>query len=159
MSLYSQNKTNNRLENEGVWFDLRKNNDGTMQSFKIARMSMANTKYAASIRRIQKQYKKMLQLDILPPETADRVSNEAFVETVLLDWRNISHPVDDKGVFVIFEHGEPTTPIVGEKPFPFNKDNALKLIVDLPDVYKVLESVANEAEAYRATALEADAKN
>jgi hypothetical protein len=159
MSLYSQNKTSNKLENEGVWFDLRKNEDGTMQSFKIARMALSNVKYAAAIRRIQKQYKKMLQLDILPPETADRVSNEAFVETVLLDWRNITHPVDAKGAFVTFEHGEPTTEIVGEKPFPFNTVNALKLITDLPDVYKVLESVANEAEAYRVAALETDAKN
>jgi hypothetical protein len=139
MSIYKQNKTDAKLENEGVWFDYRKNEDGSIQQFRIARMSMANVKYAAAIRRIQKKYKKMLQLDILPPETADKVSNEAFVETVLTDWRNIT---DEDG-----------------KPMPFNTANALKLITDLPDVYKVLETVANEAEAFRAGGLETDAKN
>lgn len=139
MSIYKQNATNADAEVHGAWFDFGTNEDGSLQRFKLARMATSNVKYAAAIRKITTKYKKALELNTLSDELAEKVFREAFVDTVLVGWEGIS---DEKG-----------------KTLPFNRDNALKLLTDLPDVYSALQEFAKAAANYRAASLDEDAGN
>jgi len=129
MSIYKQNKTNTTTENSGVWYEYGVNDDKSLQKFLLARAGNGNVKYAAAMRRISQKYSRALQMNALSEEVADKVSMEAFVDTVLLGWDGIT---DADG-----------------KVMTYSKPAAIKLLTDLPDVYAALRDFAGQAANFR----------
>lgn len=140
MSLYSVFKTDHSKEREGRWFELVgiKNEDGTEPGFKMARMSRANPEYQAAIERLSKDIKQAVDLDTLTEDVAGPIMRGVFVETILLDWRNV---YDENG-----------------QAIPYSKEAALKLFTELPDLYLVLVDEASKLSNFRARELDEVAK-
>jgi hypothetical protein len=140
VSLYSAFKTDKTQERQGRWFDIAGvvNPDGTKPGFKMARMSSGNPAYQAAIEAAAKDMRQALDLDLLTEETASPVMRRVFVDTVLVDWRNV---YDEAG-----------------NSLPYSKEAAEKLFEELPDLYLTLAEEARKLANFRTKEVEAVAK-
>lgn len=128
--LYAAFGTDRKAELEGVWRDLGVvNEDNTKPGFLLARMSRNNTNYWAKVEAVAKEYKTEINLDIFTDAAAHQPMLEIFVDTILLGWR---HVVDKAG-----------------KPIEYSRDNAIKLLTDLPDLYELLREWASKISSFR----------
>ena len=119
-------------EEEGVWFVL-----SATSEIKLARIG--NPQYTAYMNKLLAPYKnhRMAQKD-LPENLKIELSIKAIVETIIKDWKGFT------------ENGE---------PFPYSKENALRLLNESRDFCDLVASLASEATEYRKSALDAASKN
>ena len=117
-------KTNSELEKDGVDFAI----DDTT-SFKIRRFSSQNPKVKAAMAAYYKPYAKQVEMGTLPPEKTNEITMKLFVDCCLVSWEGI---LDETG-----------------KAIEFNKENALKLFKELPDLFETLWKHANSFENYK----------
>lgn len=139
MSIYETFRTNKKAEREGVWRNFPANKDGTIPGFKLARMSSNNPEYVKRVEAINRQFKTEITLDILTEEQAKGPWLDAFVDTILIEWRNIQTP---EGVVIEYTH-----------------DNAKKLMEDLPDLFTLLREDATKLSTFRDAEIETNAGN
>lgn len=146
MSLYSQFKSDTNLEKTGILiqygFVTQPNGDPDLNkpiSFRIARAGGSNQAYAKRVEAETKPYRRQIQTETIDTKVAEQIMKKVFVETVLLGWENVQ---DEEG-----------------KELAFTKENALKLLTDLPDLYDDLVRQSNKAALFRAEVREADAGN
>ena len=125
--------TDASAEEEGVWVDI-----GEGAALKIARFG--NKRHEQVLDRLRKPYRNILRTGgEIPKDRAETIVIEAMAEALLLDWRGLE---DDDG-----------------KAIAHDKDTAVGLLTDLKDFRNQVAAIAMEAETYRASALEAAAKN
>lgn len=139
MSLYNDYGTNKDSEKKGVWFEYGPNEDGTVPAFKLSRMGKGNKKYAKLIESRMKPHRQALKLGALSPELANEILMGVFIDSVLVDSRNIQ---DKEGNVV-----------------KLDKAAATKLFKDLPDLFDDLQSKAEDMTSFRDEEVEEDAKN
>lgn len=139
MSLYSQFATDKAAEVDGVWVEYGANEDGSVPAFKISRMSKANKKYTKALEKATRPHRRAIELETMNNDLAERLFMEVFVDTVLLDWKNIRT-----------RDGE---------ELALNKDAAMKLFVELPELYDDLQEKAKKASLFREETLEEEAGN
>lgn len=148
MSLKSKFKTDAQAANEGVWVDYADspNKDGSIPGFRIARLSQQNTKYTAAMRKTTKGMQITADGTVILEETddneADKVMLEAFVDTLLTDWRNFQPEDDGNNI-------------------PYSRDMA-KLIFGNPDwldLYVDLMAKTKKMAIFQTKAQVAEAKN
>ena len=139
MSLFKQFGTNKEAEQDGIWIEYGPNDDGTIPAFKIARAGKSNKKWVKAIEKGMKPHRRAAELGTLDNATAEKVLREVFVESVLVDWRNVQ---DSEG-----------------EPMQLTKENAVYLFNALPELYDDLSDKANKAALFRDEALENEAKN
>lgn len=139
MNLYSQFKTDESLETEGVWIEYGETEDGKPIRIRIARAGGANQKFAKALEKATRPYKKAIQTGTLDNKTADRLYREVFVDTIVLGWENVQGP--------------------DGKDLEFTRENVLKLFADLPDLFTDLREQASSAAIFREELLEADLGN
>jgi hypothetical protein len=141
MSLFKAFATDHDKEASGFWFEDTGvvNKDKTTPGFLLARASRANPRFAKATEKLGKKFQRQLANDLLPAEKALELNKAMFLDTILLDWRNV---YDED-----------------EQPIQFTRDNADKLITLLPDLYELLEQAANRASNFRDDEIEEDAGN
>ncbi len=139
MSLYSQFATDKQAEVDGVWVEYGANEDGSIPSFKISRMSKANKKYTKALEKATRPHRRAIELETMNNDLAERLFMEVFIDTVLLDWKNIRGRDGDE--------------------LAFNKDAAMKLFVELPELYDDLQEKAKKASLFREETLEGESGN
>lgn len=139
MSIFDDFQTNPKAETEGVWVEYSENKDGTLCAFKVSRMSKANKKYTKALERATKPVRRQIDLKTLKDEKAEDIFLQVFVDTVLLDWKNVQTRSGDE--------------------IPFSREKALEVMKALPDLYDDLQEKAKEMELFRQEALEEEAKN
>lgn len=147
MSLLSAFKTDKKKEATGFWFEDTGviNDDETTPGFLLARASASNPKFAKGAEAIGKKFKRQLETDSLSNEVARTLNKALFLDTILLDWRNVWLPTDD-------DSGT-------EHLVPYSRENADKLFDLLPDLYELLEGEAKKLSNFRDAEIENDAKN
>ena len=124
--------TDRQAEQDGVWVAL-----GEGARVKVARFN--NPRHRAVLDRLRRPYRSLLMAGRdLPDDVAEQMTVEAAVEALLLDWDGI----DDNGA-----------------PLPFSKDNARRLLTELPDFRDAVAFLSMQAETFRREALEQAAKN
>lgn len=141
MSLFNQFKTDATKENEGIEIELSEveNEDGTSPIFIIARMGKSNKAYQKALDVAIKPHRRKAELGVMKNEVAEAVIRDVFCETVLKGWKNVYH---DDG-----------------NPMQFNRENAITLMVELPELYERLQEEAKLISNFRFASLEAEAKN
>lgn len=139
MSLYKAFGTNAELENKGIELAVATNDDGSVVKFFVSRAGKGNKKYQKALETVFKPYRRQMQLGTMSEETASSLMTEIFATTILKGWENVQT-----------EDG---------KDLPFNKENAVKLLTDLPELYDTLTAAANDVANFRDETLEEDAKN
>lgn len=139
MSLYSQFKTEDSLEKQGILLEYGTTEDGKPICIRIARAGGANRAYEKRMEAEVKPYRRMIQNETIETSVVTRILRKVFAETVVLGWENVQ---DESG-----------------KDIPFNVENCIKLFEDLPDLFKDVQEQAQRAALFRAEVREADAKN
>lgn len=135
MGLFKTFQTNGVAERSGKWFEVGEpNEDGTKPKFLLARMASTNPAYQAALERVAKETRSEMELDILTEDRAGPIMRRVFVDTILLGWQNVQ---EEDGTVL-----------------EYNKDTALSLLEQLPDLYLVLRTEASRLANYRAVELE-----
>ena len=139
MSLFKQYGTDEKAELNGVWVGLGDNEDGTEIEVLLSRTSDANKPYKKAIRKAVAPISRQLEMETISEEKSESIFRSVFATKVLLGWRNVRDEDDNE--------------------IEYNKENAIKLLTDLPELYKELKSKANSALIFKKDSLEADLKN
>lgn len=135
MSFYKTFGTDNELEN-GKGLDLDYGSDGVIT---IHRAGGANKKYSTVAAQRLKPYARKIQNGTADPETISRVMAEIYAEAVIIGWKGV------KG-----QDG---------KALAFNKENVVKLLTDLPDLFEDIQDQATRLSNFRQEQNEEIAKN
>lgn len=114
-------------------------NLGDLGQFKLARAGGENEKYARMLMQASKPYRRAIQAGSLDPKIDVRILAEVYATTVIQSWEGVT---DEAG-----------------SPLPFTKDNAIKVLTDLPELFRELRLAAESAALYRVEEVEADSKN
>jgi hypothetical protein len=139
MSLYRTFKTDATKEQKGFAVTFPANEDGTIPTIWISRMSQSNQRYAAAMERKTRPHRKEIEMKLLSEETASRLYREVFCETIITGWANV---FDAEG-----------------NALEFNFDNAIRLTEELPELYAYLQREAGDLSNYRLATQEDAAKN
>lgn len=144
MSLKQKFKTSSDAARDGVWveYTAHANADGTIPAFKLARMSRQNKKYQLALRSVLEAQGGDLETSVRDEEALEKALFRAFIDTILLDWRNFQ-PEDD-GL-----------------DLPYSKAAAEEIFLnpDWIDLFGDLTDKAARNATFREKALEAQAKN
>lgn len=143
MSLKTLFKTDPNKEQSGIWVSLPQGEGTPDCEFLVAMMGPANKKFVAATQALQKKYKHALKT--MSDQRQKELGLEAFVETVLLDWRNVAEYRMEKLVD-------------GPCMMPFNRENAIFLLTDLPQIHEILAREATDFANFVAVSVDSDAK-
>lgn len=130
-SVYDLYETNAEAESSGAWIDLGPSR------FKMARTGGANENFMKVASKRLKPFQ--ASLENLPKKVSDDLAIGIFVDTILLDWENV-------------------TTRAGEV-IPFTKEAAKKLLTELPNLFAALQVEANKMGNFTQANLDAAAKN
>lgn len=134
MNAYEMFKTDDKKEQEvGVVLDY-----GEFQ-IHIVRAGGSNKKFAQTLQRKMKPYRRQVETDTMADGIAEKLLAEAYAETVILGWKNVK---DREG-----------------KIMECTRENVVKLLLDLPELFKDIQTQANNVSLFRSEEKEADVKN
>lgn len=132
-SPYDLFSTDADVENKGITLDF-----GDF-AIRIARAGGANKKYAKALVRILKPFRKAIATNTISDARQSALMAEVYAESVILDWVNVK---DRDGVNM-----------------EFNKENCIKLLVDLPVLFQQIMADAENYNNFKAIEAEEVAKN
>jgi hypothetical protein len=139
--LFKAYKTDSAAETDGVnieFFDAQ-NEDGTIPTFKVSRLGKTNKKYTKALEVATRPPSRQIELGVLKTEVSEKIFLDVFCSTILIGWSNV---MDEDG-----------------NPIKYSKDNAIKLMTDLPDLYERIQNESAIASNFRDASLEAESKN
>lgn len=144
--LYALFETDKKFETKGIWYTFSEDEvdkEGVVikkgTKFLLARAGGANTAFAKSLEVKTRPYRRQIDNDNMDPDLAMKLMVEAFVGTVLLDWVGA---MSKKG-----------------KHLKYSKENAIKLMTDLPDLFTELRTEAQRLSNFQAEQIEDDSGN
>lgn len=133
-NLYELFETDTKAEIEGFWHPVT-----DTSSFKLARAGGANTKFIKMMESLTRPHRRKIDDGSIDNELASDLMQEAFAQTVILDWKGVT----DKG----------------GKAIKFSPQAAHRLMQDLPELFSELRDVAAKHANFRLANIEADTKN
>lgn len=132
-SIYSLFETDKKLEQDGAWVDVGPS------SFLLARAGGSNTRFQKAMSAALRPHQRRIALGTMDAEEANKLAAGPFVDTVLLGWKN-----------VVLKDGS---------ELAFTKENARKLLSDIPELFAVLMEESQRLSNFAPEDLEAAAKN
>lgn len=138
-NLFKTFKADENLEKSGVVLQYGTNSKNQPIEFRIARAGGSNVRYTKVLEHKAKPYRRMMQQDSLDRKISDRIMREVYAETVILSWSGVEDENDND--------------------IPFNQENVIKVLTDLPDLFTDIQEQANKLALFRAADLSEDAKN
>ena len=133
-SIYDLYGTDKELEKNGVWIEYP---GGEM--FKVARIGTNESAYGKLLRQKTKHLRRKIEADTLDVDVLSKIMMDVFVQTSLLDWKNVNGS-DGKAI-------------------DFNRENALELMRRLPDLFDDLHTQAQALSTFQKEAVDKDSKN
>lgn len=139
MSLYNTFETDKSLERDGIVLDYGFNSKNQPIQIRIARAGGANTKFAKVLEQKMKPYKRAIANDTMDNKVAEKLLIEAYADAVILGWEGVE---DREG-----------------SPLEYNRDNVVKVLTDLPDLFIDIQQQSQKSALYRAELREAEQGN
>lgn len=147
MGLRKNFATDRTLENDGVEIevDINEHNNQPIK-IRVARMSKSNKRYSKRLEEATRPHQSAIANETLDNELGAKILREVFVDSVLLSWSNL-----------------PKSELTGDPKdtadLPFNRENALKLFEELPDLYDDWEARSKKVANFREAERTSNAKN
>jgi hypothetical protein len=135
MSFYKTFGTSEELEN-GKGLDLDYGDDGVIT---IHRAGGSNKKYTTVAAQKLKPYARKLQNGTADADTINKVMAEIYADSIIIGWKGVK---DAEG-----------------KALKFTKENVVKLLTDLPDLFEDIQDQATKLSNFRAEQNEEISKN
>jgi hypothetical protein len=134
MSIYKKFRTDKKVEREGIELEY---GDGAI--FRIARAGGSNKGFKRRMEQVQRKYRRQIHHGLLTEDQGRKVLVEAYADTVILGWENVTDADDN--------------------PLDFTRENVIQVLTDLPDLFDDIREQAEDASLFRETIQEADAGN
>ena len=149
MSMYRQLETDKALETKGVEV-----NYGTFR-VTLARAGGANKKYERLLDARAKPHERARKTGNMDNEVAIEILREVYADSIILHWES----KDAKGEWQVGIEAKPKK--VGDpiNIVPFNRDNAVQAMIDLPELLIWFKEDAEKLALYLVQAQEEDVKN
>jgi hypothetical protein len=122
-NLYELYETDNELEKKGICLQFGE------AKFYVKRAGGANEDFDKKFEEKTRSVSNRLQLQALSEEQSSRLMQEVYFESVMINWEGVT---DRKG-----------------NPLPYNRENFLTLMRDLPVVWRALRTEAANHENFR----------
>lgn len=106
---------------------------------RVVRAGGANAKFRRIMAERLRPYRKQLEMGTMDEAVAEQILREAYADAVIVGWEGVT---DENG-----------------NDLPFTRDNVLKVLEDLPDLFRDIQEQANLLSNFKAEALEDEAKN
>ncbi len=146
-SPYSMFQTDQKAEKEvGVVLDY-----GDFR-VRVARAGGANKKFGKLFTARLKPYKRMIDSDNLPEEIATKIMVETYADAVILDWESKVKGEGDTEKFVSGIQGK------DGGLMPYSREAVIQILTDLPDLFRDIQTQANQLSLFRAAETEDTAK-
>lgn len=142
-SMYDLFEMDDQLEQNGVPIDY-----GDFRII-LARAGGANEKYTRNLDQRTKPYQRAIVNNMLPAKQVDEILKATFADTVIKDWQ----VKDEKGEWVS------GIPQKNGPPLPFNRDNVVRVLTELPELWSDIRQQAERAALFRKHVLEVEAGN
>lgn len=141
MSLYSTFKTDGNLEKDGIELEYGFLNEDPTKPIRIriARSGGSNLRFAKILEAKTKPHRRSIQTETIDKKLSEQLFKEVYAESVILGWSNVQ---DENGV-----------------DLEFSRDNVIKVLTDLPDLWADIREQSNKAALFRQDVLETDAGN
>jgi hypothetical protein len=134
MNLYQTFKADESMEKTGI--DLQYGPDCKIR---IARAGGSNRRYGKLLGERLKPFRRQMDNGTLDDAVAAELMAEVYAESVILGWTGVDGP--------------------DGQPLDFNRENCVKLLTDLPELFRDIQEQAAKIANFRAAEREADAKN
>ena len=141
-SLFKTFKTDKSLEKNGIWLDY---DDFKV---KIGRAGGDNRAYLKAVDRKFSPHRRSIQSGFFSEEKAQKLLQEVYAETVILDFETKKDGKFVKGI-----------PTESGEILPVNAGNVASLLEALPDFFKDIQVCAEQQANFRVEGLEKDVKN
>lgn len=132
-SPYKNFKTDLVMETEGIWLDYGD------YKIRIARAGGQNMAYAKSVEKYAKKHKLALKNDTLDNDVQQALMVQVYADSIILAWEGVVNENDEL--------------------MSFNRENVVKLLTDLPDLFADIRSSATSLQLFQKELLEKAAKN
>lgn len=139
MSLYNTFETDKSLERDGIVLDYGFNSKQQPVQIRIARAGGANAKFAKVIEQKMKPYKRAIANDTMDNKVAEKLLIESYADAVILGWEGVE---DRQG-----------------NPLDFTRENVVKVLTDLPDLFLDIQQQSQKSALFRAELREAEQGN
>lgn len=153
--LYAQFATDPEIEKKGIELIFKMPKDQPDIYFRIARAGGGNAQFQKRLDVLCKPYRRQIQTETIAQETMDDIMRQAYADTVVLGWGKI--PKDKNGRELPRVDG--VIPGPDGNDLQFNRDNALQLMTDLPDLFADFQQQAQKVSLFRRAQVEEAAKN
>lgn len=122
--LYARFETSKDLEKDGVILDL-----GQGVEIVVARAGLGNPRFDLAQRRISAPLRAQLLRGDIDTAVARKMTIDIYAEAVVLGWKNVT---DRDG-----------------NDLPFTRENVVRVLTDLPDVFESIVQMATSSAAYK----------
>lgn len=140
MSLYKQYGTDKEIEKTGVILKYANDDDPKKPiEIRIARAGGGNLAFQKRLDLEIKPFRRQIQTETLSKAKDREIMIRVYSATVILGWENVK---DADG-----------------NDLPFNYENCIKLLTDLPDLFEDIVEQSHKVALFRSEIREADAKN
>lgn len=143
MSMYAQFKTDEKLEQEGVWFE-------PSEDFRIlvARAGGANKQFQKTFETLARPVRRAMELGTLSDKRAGALMHEAYAKAIVLDWQ-------------VKKNGEWVSGIEGPDGdiLPVSVENIIMTFEKLPAVFDGVLDFSRTLRLYLEDAREVEAGN
>lgn len=133
MNPYKLFGTDQDLEKKGIWVVF-----GDFK-FKCARAGGSNARYAALMAERARPFRAQINAELLQNKQAQDILVGVYADAVILDWEGVTDE--------------------NEQPLAFTRDNVVKVLNDLPDLFQHLQRECDRISNFRKLALEEEAGN
>lgn len=134
MNPYEMFKTNTEVEAEkGI------NLDYGAFSIRIVRAGGANKKFGKLLNDRLKPYRRQIDNDTIGDGIADKIMAETYADSIIIGWEGVTDP--------------------GGKKLEYSRANCVKLLLDLPELFRDIQEQAAKAANFKTEEVAADVKN
>jgi len=117
-------KTNSQLEENGVWFDIVPDEVG----FLVRPFKGTNPRIKAAMAAYYKPYAKQIEMGTMDLDKQNEIQIKLFIDVCLVNWKGVE--IDGQEV-------------------PCNKENALRVFRELPDLFDTLWKHCQDFNNYK----------
>ena len=149
MSMYDQLQTDPSLETKGVEIDYG--------SFRVtlARAGGANKKYEKLLDIRSKPHRRAMKTETMDNDVALGIMREVYADAIILHWET----KNSKGEWDVGIEAKPKKSGDPLKMVPFNRDNSVQAMIDLPELLTWFKEDAEKLALYLVQHQEEDTGN
>lgn len=131
MGLYQTFGTSQSLEQDGIILDF-----GKGVKIKTRRAGGANSKFQKLLIKRTAPHKALLKQNLLDESQALEIMAGVYADAVIIGWEGVTDEND--------------------KPLAFNRENVIKVLLDLPDLFNAIQDATADHSNFQSEMVEAD---